>query len=564
MLQHKVNNIQETVLITSIENLSNECFYEIFDYLDGYHIYNAFSNLNYRFQQLLNSSSLLFKIKIDSPSNKLYTNIYKQITLMNKHQIFSFDLFSPLKHKQFFSSFSIDSSFDHLESLTLNYLDADVLMSILFNLSSLPRLFSLTINMWNVLEDLTDIYRTILALPMLKFFKFSIGSSDLSISLPIVTNKQFSTIEYLIMDHFCTRSELFTIISYTPQLRHLYFMHTEDDNSNIESILPMTLTNFSVCMYDVTFDEFEMFISKIYSKLKVLYIITYFEDIVYLNAARWEQFILQYLPQLEKFNFEYYEHIDYENESPSYFDEPNQFTSSFWIERRWLFEAKIDVEDIMYSVRPYKKRWYEYNTQHENVSSTQYSKSNRLTLTFVPSDECLELFVIDINRVLSIAQIYYLEIPKKKIFIGILIQIIDLLPELNSLKLHSLSLSEPRDLCEEEVDIFTSTEDTSKIINVYLEKMIDITEVYFLMALCPYMKFLKIGCINNMNVELFVQNILEKTNAEHNDHLRLLCFHVPTADDEIIQKLQKMIHVKKLLSDYTIKRIHDNIYLQLT
>ncbi|CAF3874719.1 unnamed protein product [Rotaria sp. Silwood1] len=128
MLQHKVNNIQETVLITSIENLSNECFYEIFDYLDGYHIYNAFSNLNYRFQQLLNSSSLLFKIKIDSPSNKLYTNIYKQITLMNKHQIFSFDLFSPLKHKQFFSSFSIDSSFDHLESLTLNYLDADVLM----------------------------------------------------------------------------------------------------------------------------------------------------------------------------------------------------------------------------------------------------------------------------------------------------------------------------------------------------------------------------------------------------------------------------------------------------
>ncbi|CAF1381122.1 unnamed protein product, partial [Rotaria sordida] len=124
-LQHKVNNIQETVLINFIENLSNECFYEIFDYLDGYHIYNAFSNLNYRFQQLLNSSSLLFKIKIDSPSNKLYTNICKQITLINKHRIFSFDLYLPIENKHFFSLFFINSSLDHLESLTLNYLDAD-------------------------------------------------------------------------------------------------------------------------------------------------------------------------------------------------------------------------------------------------------------------------------------------------------------------------------------------------------------------------------------------------------------------------------------------------------
>jgi hypothetical protein len=38
--------------ITSIENLSNEFFHEIFDYLDGWDIYKAFLNLNYRFQHL--------------------------------------------------------------------------------------------------------------------------------------------------------------------------------------------------------------------------------------------------------------------------------------------------------------------------------------------------------------------------------------------------------------------------------------------------------------------------------------------------------------------------------
>ncbi len=37
------------------ENLSNELFYEIFDYLDGYDIYKSFSNLNSHFNNLLNS-----------------------------------------------------------------------------------------------------------------------------------------------------------------------------------------------------------------------------------------------------------------------------------------------------------------------------------------------------------------------------------------------------------------------------------------------------------------------------------------------------------------------------
>ena len=35
---------------TSIENFSNEIFYEIFDYLDGCRLYQAFANLNFRFQ----------------------------------------------------------------------------------------------------------------------------------------------------------------------------------------------------------------------------------------------------------------------------------------------------------------------------------------------------------------------------------------------------------------------------------------------------------------------------------------------------------------------------------
>ncbi|CAF4388605.1 unnamed protein product, partial [Rotaria sordida] len=56
--------------ISSIENLSNELFNEIFDYLDGIDIYLAFSNLNHRFQQLLTSSSILYKIELIHISSK--------------------------------------------------------------------------------------------------------------------------------------------------------------------------------------------------------------------------------------------------------------------------------------------------------------------------------------------------------------------------------------------------------------------------------------------------------------------------------------------------------------
>jgi hypothetical protein len=210
----------------------------------------------------------------------------------------------------------------------------------------------------------------------------------------------------------------------------------------------------------------------------------------------------------------------------------------------------------------YRKQWYEYDTQNKVVnSSTQLSKSSHLTLTFVPPAECIELLIMNINQVLTIAQIYHLEI-LEKIFIGTLIQTVGSLSELNSLKVHSLSLYQPRNLFEEEADILCSSEDIIQITKVYLEKMIEIQEVYFLMALCPYMEYLKVECINNMDVELFVRDMLDKINHERNGYLRLLCFHVRAADDKMIQKLEKMIQTEKLLVDYSIKRVCDNIYLQ--
>jgi hypothetical protein len=49
--------------ISCVENLSNEIFHEIFEYLNGCDVYETFSNLNNRFEEILHCSSLRFKIK---------------------------------------------------------------------------------------------------------------------------------------------------------------------------------------------------------------------------------------------------------------------------------------------------------------------------------------------------------------------------------------------------------------------------------------------------------------------------------------------------------------------
>ena len=108
--------------ITCIENLSNEIFHEIFDYLNICDVYEAFSNLNNYFEEILHCPSLLFKIKLYSSSNKILQNYSKHVKHLNKHQIFSLDIWTGLYINEFLSTFIIDSSLNRLQSIKLHYI----------------------------------------------------------------------------------------------------------------------------------------------------------------------------------------------------------------------------------------------------------------------------------------------------------------------------------------------------------------------------------------------------------------------------------------------------------
>jgi len=347
--------------MTRIEYLSNELFYEIFEYLHGIDIYRAFFNLNSRFQHLLTDSLIPLKIKLNSAVETELSHHCDNVIKPNKHHILSLYLENHLLIKNFFTFCSIDSSFDRLESVVLNGILSETLMLALFHLKSLSHLFSLTMDFHMVEGNyFDDIYQIIFSFSYLKYNKLSIWSNlanELFMNpfASVVFNKQYSTIEYLIINHSCTIDELFFIINYVPHLRHLSCQNLRESLDNIDSIQPIMLPNLiyiSIINPSITFFEFEILIMKLFTRIKILKI-DLFDDITYLNTHRWEQLIIKHMPQLRKLYLTHRQsEIDLEDISLS--ELVNQFTSSFWIERQWFLECMIDCTGIHYSIRPYR------------------------------------------------------------------------------------------------------------------------------------------------------------------------------------------------------------------
>ena len=123
---------------------------------------------------------------------------------------------------------------------------------------------------------------------------------------------------------------------------------------------------------------------------------------------------------------------------------------------------------------------------------------------------------------------------------------ITLLPDLLTLKIHSLLIEEKKFILKKYV--LCSMKNRNKITKVYLEIIDDIQELDFLFTLCPYMEYLKVGCINIMDVQSFLCIIFKKINH----HLRSLCFDIPTADGEKVENIEEIIKYEKIF-DFTVK-----------
>ncbi|CAF3288404.1 unnamed protein product [Rotaria sp. Silwood2] len=335
-----------------------------------------------------------------------------------------------------------------------------------------------------------------------------------------------------------------------------------DRDMNIQTLLPIRLSNLTYLwtrLYYMNFREFEIVIKKICSTLKILHVEFLAQDVNFLHADCWENLILTSLPYLEELHFIYDEDFCPEDEH-LYSGRLNPFSSPFWIDRRWFFEVEIDSESINYILRPY--RWYEYGKDEALHSSIEYSKWTRLTISYFRDIHLNATISEDIMHILTITNIYHLEIIKTCLYIPLFIRLLSVLTDVKTLKIHSIRWDKSK-LNNEELSMGCSTKERSKVTKVYMENVNKIDDIFLILTLCPQMTYLKIDSINVIDqdvksiLDYFIDIIYRKPICV----VRSLCFRIPAADDETIKQLKRTIITSGIACDYTIKRIVDSVYI---
>ncbi|CAF0979013.1 unnamed protein product [Adineta steineri] len=553
---------------THIEDLSNELIIEVFDYLDGCDLYKAFSKLNKRFQDILSCPYIRPKINIVNSSKRDILFDYTKIILPNKHQIVSICILNPLAIDLFSQTMKFDLSFHRLESVVLYGLKASDLVALLLTLISIPQLSLLIITLTDInIKDFSNAYRLIFSLPALKYNKLHFIGPTPSLYLTNI-NIRPSTITHLNIDHACYLNDVVHMLSYTPYLRRIVFGKLMQSYRNIEKItlsLPY-LTHISIGKCYLQFDELDIFIKKISSQLQMLRISTC-DDETYLDPDRWERLISKYIPYLRNFYFEYHQLVNDNFQTTSYNELIHRFTSEFWRERRWIFKLEMNVNfffltNVVYSIHPYRENWDEIHKEHWN-SNIALDVFNGTELSIFESSftDYNDSLIDNLAPLFDIVQITKLDFTFEATFVGMLLDLLRYLPNLNSLRVRSLSLTKPRCLHAEEERISRLISIDNKIRKVHIQQMTDLEQIQFLINICPLMQYLDIGFSDNMDLKLLLKFILMK-NREQISHLRVLCLCTPRINQKMFEDLQNLVRMKKQYQKYTIKHINNRIYIQ--
>ena len=93
---------------------------------------------------------------------------------------------------------------------------------------------------------------------------------------------------------------------------------------------------------------------KICSQLKKLNVRINSRDKTYLDAHRWKRIISQNISSLEIFSFYYSEIIDENFQMNFFYSLLNNFKTSFWIDRKWVFKVLAHENQLTYSVQPHR------------------------------------------------------------------------------------------------------------------------------------------------------------------------------------------------------------------
>ena len=345
------------------EDLANELFYEIFEYLDIYYVYKGFFNLNKRFKNLLIYSNLPIPINISTMSKSNFERYHQGIIKPNRHRINILRLSNPFTVDIVFSPPRIISKFIQLETLILDNTKAKYLDNILDHLVYLPKLYSLTLNLTDQVQYPSVLFSQIFCLPKLKYFKITYQTKDDKDPLSIYfTEYDYSPIEYLVINSRFSIETFDNLLFCLPKLRHLSInclvkSHFEYIETKLDPVVLKDLKYVSLNLDFIHLSRFEQIIKGFFGYVEVLRLTTK-HDRAYLDAKQWEHLISSYMPHLRVFDINHNDVVS-DNNPLTYHEPMHQFNSSFWFEKKWFFTHLHDRQDkldsgVFYSTNPYR------------------------------------------------------------------------------------------------------------------------------------------------------------------------------------------------------------------
>ena len=259
--------------LSFFEHLSNEVIYEIFDFLNHFHVYNAFFNLNDRFRHLLTHSNLPINLNLSSISKSNWKRYSADIIEDNLHRISTLRIFNPCIHDFVLPSLDRILPLNRVGRLILKNIEFKCLENLFNRLLSLSQLSSLTITTADDAQENSNTYQLIFRLPALKYCKLSLLGYNRTKSLPICTN-EYSPIEHLIITNVIPLEEEFDgLLSYVPRLRRLSLQLADSPlmRKPKHSLICKQLTHISLQLgSSIKFDTFQEVVREIFPMIEVL------------------------------------------------------------------------------------------------------------------------------------------------------------------------------------------------------------------------------------------------------------------------------------------------------
>ncbi|CAF1004016.1 unnamed protein product [Rotaria sordida] len=173
--------------ITYFENLSNETILEIFELLDFDHLYEAFSNLNIRFQNLLADSHCSVSFSLSWMSKLNFQRYYTENIQPNQHRIKSLCLSNTFMINHILTPIYNASKLIRLQTLFMTNIFSKYLDEIFQSLSTLPVLSALIIVPVDYVKDKAKLYCQILRLSGLRYCRIQLSACNISKQLSITS-----------------------------------------------------------------------------------------------------------------------------------------------------------------------------------------------------------------------------------------------------------------------------------------------------------------------------------------------------------------------------------------